>query len=170
MKKLALVFLLLLWGCQSKAPETPVEQDTTVNQPMLPATPGLAPSPTPVEKIKETKMVKGIFRGFNGDEGFKAVIELAEDQSLDELRLSGEDILNFFLAANLDKPLEFTYKVVEGASGTGTIDTMIRAKAGELTQEAWWQKEKAGNPDEAALRKKYAALVEQATEKDNDAP
>lgn len=137
-----------------------------------PATPEAAPSATaparPNEKIKETKSVAGTFRGFNAEGGFKAVIELAEDDTRDELLLGEDETLNFFLAANLDKPLEFTYHVVEGSNGTGTVDKMTTAKAGQLTHDAWWQQQKTANPDETALRKKYAAMVEQATEKEDE--
>ncbi len=169
MKKfvLALAPLFLLWGCQTNAPETPAESETAAPN-ISQTTPNVAASPTPNSKVKETKSVNGIFRGFNGDEGLTASIELAEDNSLDELGLSGEATLNYFLAANLNKPLEFTYQVLEGAAGTGTVDKMFSAKAGNLTHEAWWQQEKSTNPDETALRKKYDALVEQATEKDDE--
>jgi hypothetical protein len=164
---LTLAVCLFLGGCRTVEP---VNQEAGAEpSPALPQAAPSATAPLPAgEKIKETKSVAGTFRGFNAEGGFKAVIELAEDDTRDELLLGQDETLNYFLAANLDKPLEFTYHVIEGSKGTGTFDKMTTAKAGALTHEAWWQQQKAANPDEAALRQKYAALVEQATEKEDE--
>jgi hypothetical protein len=159
---LALLPVLLSGACKSSSP-APAGQSSTPP----PALAGEQPSPAAAtpninEKVKETKTIKGIFRGFEGEPTLRqAQIELAEDDSQDDFPLSNDEALLYFLAANLDKPLEFTYQALE--RNGSKIDRLTAAKAGQLTHDAWWQQEKTANPDLAALRKKYDALVEQAT-------
>ena len=176
MKKLVLnlALSLTLWGCATQPTEPAPNSNAPISGEAAPA-PSATPANTPAappEKIKETKTIKGIFRGFDDADHRQAIIEFAEDNSQDNFLLSGDEALSYFLAANLDKPLELTYNVLEraasGTRGGGTIDKLVAAKAGNLAHDAWWQQEQAANPDAAALRKKYDALVKQATMTDDD--
>ena len=179
MKLLCLVLLsvVLLWGCASappSSPPAPVTGETTEPIVNLPP-PTVTPPPVP-EKIKETKTLKGIFRGLEAGEYRKAAIEISGEEygGIEDYFLSNDEALLYFLAANLDKPLDFTYNVLERTasqrgSGSGEIEKLVAAKNAQgLTHEAWWQQQKAANPDQNALRQKFDALVKAATMKEDE--
>ena len=174
MKKLLLIFLsaFLFDGCATPPPSadepaTPLTAESPMTLPTV--------TPPPVaEKVKETKTFKGIFRGFEAGAYRKAAIEMEDEEtgSLDDYFVNDDEALLFFLAAHLDKPLEFTYNVLERPAtqrgGSGATEKLVAAKDGTLTYEAWWQQQKAANPDENALRQKFNKLIANSTLKDDE--
>lgn len=176
----AIIFALLVLGAagcrKAPPPATEAGGPEIVTTPTPP--PITAPTPDaavlPPEKVLETKIIKGTFSGFEGTDYRQAVIEL-ESGEFDNYFLANDEALLYFLASHIDKPLEFTYQVVareiagQRGGGTGQAEKLVATKdANGVTQETWWQQQKAANPDEAALRQKLNKLVTEATLKDGE--
>lgn len=156
----------------------PADADTPIVA--VSPTPAIITAPTPdaaalpPEKVLETKTINGTFSGFEGTDYRQAVIEL-ESGEFDNYFLANDEALLYFLAAQVDKPLEFTYQVVaretagQRGGGTGRAEKLVSAKdANGVTPETWWQQQKASNQDENALRQKLNKLVAEATLKDGE--
>jgi hypothetical protein len=127
-----------------------------------------AQSRSRADKVKATKTVKGHFKGFQqGD--YMHVVITKQNGSEDSFFLNQSEGLQYFLVAHKDKPLVFTYQVVQTyipeAGGRQTITRLVGARSGELTDKAWWQKQKAGS-SLSKLRKKYEDMVAQSTLQD----
>ena len=175
---ISLLSALLLWGCSAPPPSVSDNGTPAADTPPPVVSwppPSVTPPPVP-EKIKESKTLKGIFRGLEAGEYRKAAIEISGEEygGIEDYFLSNDEALLYFLAANLDKPLDFTYNVLERTasqrgSGSGEIEKLVAAKNAQgLTHEAWWQQQKAANPDQNALRQKFDALVKAATIKEDE--
>lgn len=116
------------------------------------------------DRIKETKLIKGSFFGFDVGDYLHAMIK----------KLNGETIsvflvkpgMEYFLALHKNQPLELTYQVVDTyipeAGGMETIKRLISAKAGNLTYAVWWT-DMRNRFTMAQLREKYDALVQKST-------
>jgi hypothetical protein len=125
----------------------------------------VAQSHARADKVKATKTVKGRFKGFQmGD--YMHVVITKQNGKEDSFFLNQSEGLQYFLVAHKDKPLVFTYQVVEThipeAGGMQAITRLVGARSGELTDKTWWRKQRAGS-SLSKLRKKYEDMVAQAT-------
>lgn len=119
----------------------------------------------PKDKIKATKTVTGTFKGFEVGDYIHAVITKKNGQDVSFFLPQNESV-QYFLVAHKDETLTLTYNVVsswiEEAGGMQTIERLATVKSGIETNAAWWKKQRAGSTL-SKLRKKYDAMVEQAT-------
>ncbi len=121
----------------------------------------LAQKGQPKDKIKETKTITGTLKGFQSGDYMHAVIT-KDDGEETSFFLPTTESVQYFLVAHKGQPLTLTYQVVdsyiEEAGGVQTIERLMAVKSGNLTDAAWWKKQRASY-SLTGLRKKYEAMV-----------
>ncbi len=117
------------------------------------------------DKIKATKTIKGYFTGFEMGDYMHAVIKKTDGQ-VASFFLGRNKSVPYFLVAHKNQMLELTYQVVASyipeAGRVETIERIVAVKSGDVTDAAWWKKERAGASLQK-LRKKYDPIVDQAS-------
>lgn len=116
------------------------------------------------DEIKAVKTITGKFIGFEVGDYYHADIKRSNGKT-ESYWLGGRG-LEYFLAANRNKTMTFTYEVVDTYihenGGRMVIERLKSARIGNLTFEKWWKDLRKKYTVEQ-IRKKYEPLVEKYT-------
>jgi len=122
--------------------------------------PTLAQQRQQVDKVKETKTLRGRFVGFEIGDYTHAVIRKGDGKRTSFF--INQPGMDYFLASHKGQSLELTYQVVDTyipeAGGVETIERLVSARAGNVTYREWWKKVKA-SASMRQIERRYDPLV-----------
>lgn len=115
----------------------------------------------PKDKIRAVKTIGGRTLGFETGDYQHVQIRLANGKR--RSFFLGKPGLDYFLATNKSRPIQFTYQVVDSyipeSGGVMRIERLVSAKVGALTFESWWRQLTSKHTlDE--IDKRYGPLVQ----------
>lgn len=112
------------------------------------------------EKVKAVKTISGKFVNF--EMGDYVHVNIKKTDSKIKSFTIGDYGLDYFLAENRGKPMNFTYEIVDAyvveAGGNMILERLKSARVGKLTFESWI-KQLMKKYTFAQIDKKYEALV-----------